>query len=93
MIAGDPNAKGIFVVRMMLPPKYRIPTHGHPTDEASRSFRACFMSRWATSSILGKGEKLGMDGFAMPPARMILYARTAGETVVQVEAEAPFGMT
>lgn len=41
----------------------------------------------------GKGEKLGMDGFAMPPARMILYARTAGETVVQVEAEAPFGMT
>lgn len=41
----------------------------------------------------GKGEKLGMDGFAMPPARMIIYARTAGETVVQVEAEAPFGMT
>ena len=41
----------------------------------------------------GEGGKLGMDGFAVPPARMILYARTAGKTVVQVEAKAPFGMT
>jgi hypothetical protein len=93
VIAGDPSAKGILVVRMILPPTYRIPAHDHPTDEGVTVISGVLYVAMGNKLDTGEGGKLGMDGFAVPPARMILYARTAGKTVVQVEAKAPFGMT
>ena len=33
VVAGDPGASGIFVVRLKMPAGYKIAPHWHPTDE------------------------------------------------------------
>jgi len=93
LLAGDPSAKGLFVVRMMLPPKYRIPAHNHPTDEHVTVISGALYVGMGDRLDTGKGEKLSAGGFATAPAGMNHYAWTTGKTVVQVEAEGPFGMT
>jgi quercetin dioxygenase-like cupin family protein len=93
VIAGDPNAKGIFVVRLMLPAKYRIPAHNHPTDEYVTVISGSLYVGMGDKLDQSKGERLSAGGFAVAPAGMNHYAWTTGKTVVQVEAEGPFGMT
>lgn len=93
VIAGDPSAKGVFVVRMMLPPKYHIPAHNHPTDEYVTVISGGLYVGMGDKLDTSKGEKLSAGGFAVAPAGMNHYAWTTGKTVVQVEAEGPFGMT
>jgi hypothetical protein len=66
-------------------------TPHHPADEGVTVISGALCV--AMGNNTGKGEKRGVGGFAVPPARTILYARTPGKTVVRVEAEAPFGMT
>jgi quercetin dioxygenase-like cupin family protein len=83
VIAGDPRAKGIFVVRMMLPPKYRIPAHNHQTDEGVTVISGAL--------YVGMGNEARRGRLAVALARMIHYAWTTGKTVVP--AEGPFGMT
>jgi quercetin dioxygenase-like cupin family protein len=93
VIAGDPTTKGIFVARLMLPAKYRIPAHNHPTDEYITVISGGLYVGMGDQLDQSKGEKLGPGGFAVAPAGMNHYAWTTGKTVVQVEAEGPFGMT
>ena len=93
VIAGDPNAKGIFVVRLMLPAKYKIPAHNHPSGEYVTVISGGLYVGMGDRLDASKGEKLGPGGFAIAPAGMNHYAWTTGKTVVQVEAEGPFGMT
>jgi quercetin dioxygenase-like cupin family protein len=93
VVAGDPNAKGIFVVRLQLPAKYRIPAHNHPTDEYVTVISGALYVGMGDKLDDSKGEKLSAGGFALAPAGMNHYAWTTGKTVVQVEAEGPFGMT
>ena len=93
VIAGDPGAKGLFVVRMMLPAKYRIPAHNHPADEYVTVISGALYVGMGDKLDPGKGEKLTAGGFAVAPTGMNHYAWTTGKTVVQVEAEGPFGMT
>jgi quercetin dioxygenase-like cupin family protein len=93
VIAGDPNAKGFFIVRLQLPGKYRIPAHNHPTDEYVTVISGALYVGMGDKLDPSKGEKLTAGGFAVAPAGMNHYAWTTGKTVVQVDAEGPFGMT
>jgi quercetin dioxygenase-like cupin family protein len=93
VLAGDPGGKGIFVVRLMLPAKYRIPAHNHPTDEYVTVISGSLYVGMGDKLDPSKGEKLSPGGFAAVPTGMNHYAWTTGKTVIQVEGEGPFGMT
>jgi quercetin dioxygenase-like cupin family protein len=93
VLSGDPTAPGEFVLRLQMPPGYRIPAHNHPTDE--------YVTVMSGDLALGMGDKLdpaktaklAPGGFAMAPARMNHYAMSTGGAVVQVSAQGPFMLT
>ena len=93
VISGDPGAKGIFVVRMKLPANYRIPAHNHPMTEYVTVLSGALYIGMGDKLDLSNGTKLTVGGFAEAPPGMNHYAWTTGATVIQVEAEGPFGMT
>src|SRR4029077_4795230 len=42
VLAGDPNKKGLFTVRLQTPAGYKVSPHTHPTSEHVTSFPAHF---------------------------------------------------
>jgi quercetin dioxygenase-like cupin family protein len=93
VISGDPGAKGIFVVRIKLPANYRIPAHNHPMTEYVTVISGALYIGMGDKLDASQGTKLSAGGFAEAPPGMNHYAWTTGTTVIQIEAEGPFGMT
>ncbi len=92
VLAGDPKASGLFIVRLKLPAGYKIMPHWHPTDENVTVISGAF--------AMGMGDKLDPDAKPLPPgsfmsmpAKTHHFAMAKGDTVVQVEAMGPFAMT
>ena len=93
VLSGDPGKVGTFVVRLKMPPGYKIPAHHHPTDE--------YLTVISGDVSLGMGDKLDetksadltAGGFAEAPAQMNHFASTKSGAVVQVLADGPFAMT
>ncbi len=93
VLSGDPTKAGVFVLRLKMPPGYKIPAHQHPSDE--------YVTVISGDLSLGMGDKLdpamsaklAPGGFALAGAKMNHFAFSTGGAVVQVSAEGPFGMT
>jgi len=93
VLSGDPGKTGMFVIRLQMPPGYKIPAHNHPTDE--------YVTVVSGDLSLGMGDKLDptmsakltAGGFGVAHAGMNHFAFSTGGAVVQVSAEGPFGMT
>ena len=49
-LAGDPNKKGLFTVRLQTPAGYKVPPHTHPTAEHITVISGTFN--------IGTGDKL-----------------------------------
>src|SRR6266480_2741154 len=49
-LAGDPNKKGLFTVRLQTPAGYKVPPHTHPTSEHITVISGTFN--------IGTGDKL-----------------------------------
>ena len=93
VLSGDPGKPGVFVVRLKMPPGYRIPAHQHPSDEFVTVVSGDLSLGMGDKLDPAKGAKLDPGGFAVAPAKMNHYAFSTGGAVVQVSAEGPFGMT
>ena|SRR5688572_2743201 len=93
VLEGDPAKDGSFTLRIRMPDGYRLPPHFHPAVEHVTVLQGAF--------ILGMGEKvttqtekaLNAGGFAYMPAGMRHFARTQGETVIQLHGIGPWGIT
>jgi quercetin dioxygenase-like cupin family protein len=93
VLEGDPAKAGFFAMRVKLPAGYRVPPHTHPTVERVTVVSGTFH--------LGTGEKADWDAmealpagsYATMPTGMKHYARTSGETVIQVATTGPWGIT
>ena len=94
MIEGSlatPNT--LFAYRLKMPDNYRIPAHFHPADEHLVVINGVFN--------LGHGDKLNLDAtrpmtagsFIVLPKGMHHFAWTKGETIIQVYAIGPWGLT
>ena len=92
-ILGDPAQPGPFVLRIMVPAGYVVPTHWHPTTEN--------LTVITGTVAIGSGEKpdpagmttLGPGGYAVMPAEMrhMFEAKTAA--TFQVHGTGPFAIT
>lgn len=93
VLEGDPTKEGPFTLRLRMPDGYRIPPHFHPAVEHVTVVQGTF--------VLGMGDEvtpraeraLDSGGFAYMPAGMRHYARTQGDTIVQLHGIGPWGIT
>jgi len=93
VLSGDPGQPGPFVVRLKLPPGYKIAPHWHPTDEHVTVLSGTFAA--------GMGEKfdelamknLPVGSYALLPAEMRHYAMAKTAAVIQVHGIGPFVLT
>ena len=93
VIHGDPSAPGLFAIRALLPAGYKVPPHFHPADEnvtvITGELYMAMGDKWDES----KGHKLPMGAVSLMPAASHHYAWTKGETVIQIHAMGPWGIT
>jgi quercetin dioxygenase-like cupin family protein len=93
ILEGDPAKEGAFTLRIRMPHGYRIPPHFHPAVEHVSVLQGTF--------ILGMGDKvttqtekaLNAGSFAYMPAGMRHFARTQGDTIIQLHGVGPWGIT
>ena len=93
LLEGDPAKEGPFTLRIRMPDGYRIPPHYHPAVEHITVLQGTF--------VLGMGDKattvgekaLGTGSFAFMPAGMRHFARTQGDTIVQLHGVGPWQIT
>ena len=93
VLSGDPGKAGMFVVRLKMPPGYKIPAHHHPTDEYLTVISGDFSLGMGDKLDEPKSAHLTAGGFAEAPAQMNHFAWTKSGAVVQVWADGPFAMT
>jgi hypothetical protein len=90
VLEGDPAKDGFFTMRLLLPDGYRIAPHWHPKVE-----RLTILSGTVN---LGTGDRfdqkatkpLSAGTYSSMPPRMIHFAWTTGETVIQLSSIGPW---
>jgi len=92
LIEGDPSQPGFFNLRLRMPDGYRIAPHTHPQQERVTVISGTF--------LLGEGDHVDDSAmhalqpgsyFSMPPG-MSHFARTQGETVIQLTSMGPWSI-
>ena len=93
VLAGNPQAPGLFTIRLRFPPGYSVPPHSHPSDE--------YVTVISGQLAMGKGARMNRaravrlvtGGFIVNPARMNHYGFTRTGAVLQVTGTGPFTVT
>lgn len=93
VLDGDPGKAGPFVIRLKMPPGYKVPPHWH-----SKAENVTIISGAAS---LGMGDTLDMKAaqtlktgdFHFIGAQVHHYAFSRGGAVVQIHGEGPFDIT
>ena len=76
-----------------MPDGYKIPPHFHPADEHVVVLQGTFNMGMGDSLDQSAGKALGPGGFAIMPKGQHHYGWAKGETIVQVYAIGPWGLT
>jgi mannose-6-phosphate isomerase-like protein (cupin superfamily) len=93
VLDGDPSKAGPFVIRAKLPDGYKVPPHWHTSDEHVTVMSGTFLigigDTWDDKTI----TTLDAGGYAKLPKNHHHYAGAKGETILQIHAVGPFGIT
>lgn len=94
VVQGDMTAPNqLFTFRLWMPDNFRVPPHFHPADEhivvLSGTFNMGFGDKLDTSA----SRPMGAGSFMVMPKGEHHFAWTKGETVIQVYAIGPWGLT
>ena len=90
VLAGDPNKKGLFTVRLQTPAGYKVPPHTHPTAEHITVISGTFNIGTGDKFDEASGKEMGAGGYMVMPPGMKHYAWTPAETIIQVQGMGPF---
>ncbi len=92
VLDGNPMQGG-FVVRVKTPDGYVIPPHWHPAVERvtviSGNLKLGMGNRFQEAQM----QNLGPGSFVSLPAEHRHYVKSSGESVIQVQSDAPFQIT
>jgi hypothetical protein len=90
VLHGDPNTEGQYVMRVMMPPRYKMPFHWHSkTEHVTVISGALFVASQETyDKRIAHPVKQG--GFLYVPARAQQFAFTKGKTVIEIHGEGPY---
>jgi len=93
VIHGDPSAPGLFAMRAMLPAGYKVLPHFHPADENVTVISGEFYMGMGDAMDESKGHALPAGSVSIMPAGSHHFAWTKVETVIQIHAMGPWGIT
>ena len=93
VIDGDPAAKGLVTVRLLMPAGYKIAPHWHPTDEHVTVLSGTLGIGMGDTLDMTSGQTLKAGGYAVAPANAHHYAWTKTGATVQVHLNGPFALT
>jgi len=93
VIEGDIKAKGLFTYRLKVPEGYQIKPHFHPVDEHITIISGTFHMGVGDKFDTGAGTTLPAGSYVVMPAGTHHFAWSEGETIVQVHAMGPWGVT
>ena len=90
VLAGDPNKKGLFTVRLRTPAGYKVPPHTHPTSEHITVISGTFNVGTGDKFDEAAGKEMSAGGYMVMPPGMKHYAWTPAEAIIQVQGMGPF---
>lgn len=90
---GDPAKEGPFGMRVKLPANYRIPPHTHPRLENVTILSGAFNLGMGEQADPEKVQNLTAGAFFSMPPGVAHYVMTQDETVIEVNAMGPWGLT
>jgi quercetin dioxygenase-like cupin family protein len=93
VLHGSPAEVGPFVMRLKFPAGYIIPPHMHPEEEHVTVISGAFGVGAGEVHDKAKAPLLAAGSFVQLPTGMAHFAWTEEETVVQINAIGPFGIT
>jgi quercetin dioxygenase-like cupin family protein len=93
VLQGDPGKAGPFVIRLMLPPGYKLPPHSHSQDESLTVISGTFYFGTGDKIEISKAHALNAGGFHALSGGDHHYAFAKAQTVVQVNGMGPFNIT
>ena len=93
LLEGDPAKEGPFTLRIRMPDGYKIPPHYHPAVEHVTVLQGTFVVGMGEKATTDGEKALGAGSFAFMPAQMRHFARTQGDTVIQLHGVGPWGIT
>jgi quercetin dioxygenase-like cupin family protein len=93
VLHGNPTEPGPFVMRLKLPAGYVIPPHMHPEEEHVTVISGGFGMAEGEAHDTSVAPILAAGSFVQIPVGMAHFAWTEEETVVQINAIGPFGIS
>src|SRR5262245_1530583 len=93
VLFGDPNERGLFVLRLKLPAGYRVAPHTHPVDEVITVISGAFGMGMGETADQRKAQPLPAGSFFALPPGTAHYVFVDQETVVQISTGGPWGLT
>ena len=93
-VEGDRTAPNVlFTFRVKLPDGYRIAPHFHPADEHLTVMQGTFNMGLGKTFDAAAMKPMHEGSFMVMPKGTAHYASTTGETIIQVHAIGPWGLT
>ena len=93
ILSGDPGKDGPYVLRLKFPAGYKVAPHTHPNDENLTVVSGALRFGHGDKPDEQKATLLKAGSFAMTPKGMQHYVAVAEDTVVQIHAIGPSGIT
>jgi len=93
VLYGDPGKSGLFVMRVKLPANYKVAPHWHPADENLSVVSGTLFIGHGDKFDAAAGKPIATGAYAMMPAKMHHFAYTKKETVFDLSAMGPWGIT
>src|SRR5262245_51555026 len=93
VLVGDPSKNGPYVIRVKMPDGYTVPPHWHPVDENVTVIQGALRIGEGEKFDESKLEELPAGSYMRMPKTMRHFARTKGETILQLHGTEPFEIT
>jgi quercetin dioxygenase-like cupin family protein len=92
VLFGDPGKEGLFAIRLKLPKGYRIAPHTHPKPEVVTVISGTFRLGMGDSADQSKTKALPAGSFVALAPKMVHYASTDEDTVIQLNSTGPWSL-
>jgi quercetin dioxygenase-like cupin family protein len=93
VLSGDPSKEGPYVLRLKFPAGYKVAAHNHPNDENLTVVSGALRFGHGDKLDEQKGTLLKAGSYVMTPKGMNHYVVIGEDTVVQIHAIGPSGIT
>jgi len=93
VLQGDPSKAGPFVIRLMVPPGYKIPPHWHTQDESLTVISGSFYFGKGDKVDTSKAPTITAGAFHFLSGKDHHYLVARSESVIQINGNGPFDVT